>query len=154
MKRIVIGTDGSACSREAVRWGLDLAEQHDAAVIFAHVVPPADPIPTSGWGWGAAMPHTVSELDREPLDRASDLAAERGIRARDELLVGNPADEIVACADSFDADLIVVGSHGHGTVAGALLGSVSRAVLHESRRPVLVVRERGAEASDATVAAA
>ena len=145
MKRIVIGTDGSACSREAVRWGLDLAEQHDAAVIFAHVVPPADPIPTSGWGWSAAMPHTVSELDREPLDRASDLAAERGIRA---------PDEIVACADSFDADLIVVGSHGHGTVAGALLGSVSRAVLHESRRPVLVVRERGAEASDATVAAA
>jgi nucleotide-binding universal stress UspA family protein len=56
------------------------------------------------------------------------------------MLRGETADEIVAYADTIDADLIVVGSRGHGAIASALLGSVSRGVLHEARRPVLVVR--------------
>jgi nucleotide-binding universal stress UspA family protein len=46
----------------------------------------------------------------------------------------------VAYADSIDADMIVVGSRGHGRLASALLGSVSRAILREARRPVLVIR--------------
>ena len=60
------------------------------------------------------------------------------------MLRGDPVDEIVAYADTVDADLIVVGSRGHGAVASALLGSVSRGVLREARRPVLVVRAAAA----------
>ena len=86
------------------------------------------------------VPHQVDEQDRAPLSEAVELAARRGIETKTELLVGNPADEIVAFADTIDADLIVVGSRGQGAIASVLLGSVSRAVLHESRRPVLVVR--------------
>ena len=75
-----------------------------------------------------------------PLKEAAEIAARQGIDLKTELLLGNPADEIVAFGDAIDADLIVVGSRGYGAIASALLGSVSRAVLHESRRPVLVVR--------------
>jgi nucleotide-binding universal stress UspA family protein len=57
-----------------------------------------------------------------------------------EVVAGVPADEIVAFADNHDVDLTVIGSRGRGAVAGALMGSVSQAVVHESRRPVLVVR--------------
>ena len=42
-------------------------------------------------------------------------------------------------AEEFDADLIVVGTHGRGTVTAALMGSVARALCHRSHRPVLVV---------------
>ena len=71
--------------------------------------------------------------------------------AHTRLLRGDPADEIVAYADTVDADLIVVGSRGHGAVASALLGSVSRGILREARRPVLVVRGAAARRSRVAV---
>jgi nucleotide-binding universal stress UspA family protein len=40
-----------------------------------------------------------------------------------------------------DADLIIIGSRGHGAISSALIGSVSRGVLHGTTRPVLIVRE-------------
>jgi nucleotide-binding universal stress UspA family protein len=55
-------------------------------------------------------------------------------------LIGDTVDEIVAYADNIDADLTVVGSRGRGPIASALFGSVSRGVLAESKRPVLVSR--------------
>jgi nucleotide-binding universal stress UspA family protein len=116
------------------------------------VVPAVDIVPTSGFGMMGALPHPPSAYDRVALEEASMLAAERGISARTELLTGNPVDEIVAYADSIDADLIVVGSRGHGAVASAVLGSVSQGVLHEARRPVLVFRRARARVDAAAAA--
>lgn len=140
MKTIVIATDGSPSAREAVEFGLELAAEQGAKAVFVHVAPAVDVLPTGGFGMSSARPHELTEGDRGSLEEAGSLAAERGIEATTEMLRGDPVDEIVAHADSIDADLIVVGSRGHGTIASALLGSVSRGVLHEARRPVLVVR--------------
>jgi nucleotide-binding universal stress UspA family protein len=87
-----------------------------------------------------ALPHEIGDDDRKILREAAELAAEKGIEVRTELLRGDPADQIVAYADLMDADLIVVGSRGHGAITSALIGSVSRALLRESRRPVLIVQ--------------
>ena len=64
--------------------------------------------------------HELSDADREPLEQAAVSAESRNVRATTELLVGDAADEIVTYADSVDADAIVVGSRGHGSIAGAL----------------------------------
>jgi nucleotide-binding universal stress UspA family protein len=73
------------------------------------------------------------------LDRAQTLAHEEGCEADEEVLEGNPADHVVELARARNATLIVVGSRGLGAVAGALLGSVSSAIIHRADRPVLVV---------------
>ena|SRR5947208_2224496 len=51
----------------------------------------------------------------------------------------NQASEIAAIAEAREADVIVVGTRGHGRLAGALLGSVAQGLLHSARCPVLVV---------------
>jgi nucleotide-binding universal stress UspA family protein len=140
MKTIVIATDGSESAIKAVLFGLDLAEGHGARVELVHVVPRLEWGAPSALGPVGKMPHVLTDVDREPLIEAERLADERGVTAGTKLLIGDAVDEIVAYADSVDADLIVVGSHGRGLVGAALLGSVSRGILHEARRPVLVVR--------------
>ncbi len=143
MKKILIATDGSPSSAEAVEFGLELAAEEQAQVIFVHVAPAVDVLPVAGYSFGAGnahAPHTIDASDRRPLVDAEQIAAQEGIAAHSKLLSGNAADEIVAYADSEDVDLIVIGSRGHGTVASILLGSVSRRVLSESKRPVAVIR--------------
>jgi len=147
MRKILIATDGSAASAEAVEFGVELAAEHEAAVIFVHVAPGLDVLPMAGSGMAGAVarvPHKTTPHDRRPLEAAEETAGAHGVRASTKLLVGDTVDEIVAYADSEDVDLIVVGSRGRGALAGALLGSVSRGVLSESKRPVMIVRGEAA----------
>jgi nucleotide-binding universal stress UspA family protein len=144
MKRILIATDGSPSALQAIEVGLDLAEEEGAEATFVHVAPTKDVLPVMG-GFGMAapvsMPHELDEADRECLDDAVRIAEELGLETKAKLLAGDPAKEIVSYADSIDADLVVVGSHGYGSITGALLGSVSRGVLRRTTRPVLIVRQ-------------
>ena len=144
MKRILVATDGSPSSTEAVAFGVELAAEREAELIFVHVVPTLDVVPVTGFGMGGAFPHEPSEHDHVLLEEAAAVAADHGILSTTAMLRGDVVDEIVAYADSHDVDLIVVGSRGHGVIAGALLGSVSRGVLGESKRPVLIVRAAAA----------
>jgi nucleotide-binding universal stress UspA family protein len=150
MNRILIATDGSAAAHEAVELGLELAAEQGATPVFVHVAPAVDVLPVGGFVPTAAVPHELCAADRAALVAAERRAEELGLEAETKLLVGNAADEIVAYADSIDADLIVVGSRGHDAFASAILGSVSQGVLHEARRPVLVAR--GVREREATVA--
>ena len=146
METILIATDGSEESERAVELGLELAAEQDARVVLVHVLLP------EAWEWQGPAPiypravfHDAAE-DESVLAPAMRLAAERGVPASAELVSGDPVAEIVKAGEQFDADLLVLGSRGLGRVKAALLGSVSRGVLKESKRSVLVVREQRAAA--------
>jgi nucleotide-binding universal stress UspA family protein len=152
MKPILIATDGSRSSGEAVEFGLRLASEQGTSVVVVHVIdePPWHTRATGPAGPAASWPPHEAY---EPLQEAAVRAAEHGVAAATKLLAGDSANEIVAYADSIDAYLIVVGSHGHGIFASALLGSVSLRVLHEARRPVLIVRRAETRVAETPVPA-
>lgn len=66
--------------------------------------------------------------------------AKRVARVSTHSSIGDPAEEIIALATDQRADLIVIGSRGHGRLAGLLLGSVAQKVLAHASCPVLIVR--------------
>jgi len=140
MKSILIATDGSPSAQEAVAFGLGLAEEHDAEPVIVHVVPAVDVVPGAGFGMTAAHVHDVTELDWAPLEEAAEIAGHRGKHVRTKLLRGDAVQQIVAYADSIDAELIVMGSRGHSDLAALLVGSVAHKVLHLSACPVLIAR--------------
>jgi len=77
-----------------------------------------------------ALDKVIKKIDGKHLD---------GVQIKHEVLVGNPASEIVAYADESNCDLIVLGSHAtHGV--NLLLGSVANTVLHKAKCDVLTVR--------------
>jgi nucleotide-binding universal stress UspA family protein len=140
MKNIVIATDGSPSAQEAVGVGIELAAEQGAAITFVHVLP-ADEFLVAGRMGHIPKAHRVDMDESEiALHEAADAAQEAGLEYTLERISGDTVDEIVAVADSANADLIVIGSRGRGPITSTLLGSVSKGVLAESRRSVLVVR--------------
>jgi nucleotide-binding universal stress UspA family protein len=140
MKQILIATDGSDAARHAIELGVELAKHEDAAIAFVYVVPLSDFAPMNGFGLVGYVPHEQTSSDQAVLDEAMAVAEREGVPAISKVLRGDAVTEINASADLIGVDLIVVGSRGHGTIASALLGSVSRGVLTHSGRPVMIVR--------------
>lgn len=146
MNRIVIGTDGSPGSHAAVEEGLELARLVGAPVTFICVRQPivllGDPY------YQRKLSEQLADA-RAALDLAMDEADQLGLEADCEIAEGDPVDELIRAARYQEADVIVVGSRGLGAIAGALIGSVSKALVQHSPVPVLVVKERvGAELAE------
>ena len=139
MKRILVATDGSPASHEAVCAAIEVAAAEEAELDFAHVAPFSEMF--AGAMGSMTMPHGVDEDDRGSVDAAVTEAEQSGVAARAHVLQGTEsmARQITDFAEKIGADLIVVGSRGHGALASAVLGSVSVGVIHRARMPVLVV---------------
>lgn len=141
MRKFLIATDGSRAAQEAIRAGLELAAEQDAEVTILHVAPTDELWPTAAYAEYRAEDLPPPGED-ESLRDAKAIAEEHEIDVSFELTFGDPVAEICRIADDLDADLVIVGSRGLSIFGQALLGSVSKGVLANTRRPVLVVRER------------
>jgi nucleotide-binding universal stress UspA family protein len=141
MAMIVVGVDGSEESKEALRWALEEARLREASVraVYAwhdpYLVTPGFG-PPQDFAPDALRERAVETLDAVIADVASDSGSIDATVAE-----GRAASVPVDAAEG--ADLLVVGSRGHGGFVGLLLGSVSQQCVTHAPCPVLVVRGTG-----------
>lgn len=140
-ERVVVGVDGSAGSRVALEAAAEQAREHDASL----TVVTAWTQPLTAGAPGYASYQWIGEADVSEVAKqqqadvlAAVLGTEHSLRVDQLVVEGHPAQQLVAAAEG--ADLVVVGSRGHGGFVGMLLGSVSQYVAAHAPCPVLVVR--------------
>jgi nucleotide-binding universal stress UspA family protein len=132
--RILIAHDGSEASQRALERVTRFMREAEVALVTV-----ARPIYRDPPYTGYADPND-EEKQRQVLYAARDALARAGIAATGFAPVGDPADQILATAKAFEAELIVMGARSLGTVGRFVLGSVSTKVMHESECDVLVVK--------------
>lgn len=133
--RVVAGIDGSARSLDALRWAAVEARARDAELDVVHAIRPSMLVARP---MSPLSNHSAAEqAGQAMLDEALADPALAGTRVRPHLTHDGPARALVERAGG--AGLVVVGTRGRGRVTGALLGSVSRQLLHHAPCPVVVV---------------
>lgn len=142
MASIVAGIDGSPASRIVLRWAVQEAALRDASVTVVHAYLPLD----ATW---AALPEVAlasippETFEKDARDRAKTIVDEivaevdTAVEVTTEVVAGRPSDVLIEL--SRGADLLVVGSRGHGGFRGLLLGSVSHQVVTHAVVPTVVV---------------
>jgi nucleotide-binding universal stress UspA family protein len=141
IKKILVPTDFSEPSNEAIATAIDLARVFQASIELVHVyVEPAYVLPPPVDL--AIFPFDMAEVlvkVQESLDVESKRIQAAGIPCESSAVSGRPATEIVARAKAVGADMIVMGRHGRSGLEHALVGSVAERVVHHAPCPVLVV---------------
>jgi nucleotide-binding universal stress UspA family protein len=146
--RIVVGVDGSPTSRAALRWAVRQAKLTNGTV--EAVIAWEIPMVLQSYGWAPIYVEEAGDFKGDARKRIDTVINEEvgpadSQRVRSLVVNGHPAQVLVNAAGG--ADLLVVGSRGHGSFAEALLGSVSQHCVHHAPCPVLIVRgepDRGA----------
>lgn len=137
-KQVVVAIDGSEHSRRALEYAKDVAEYEGASLWLVHAFPH-----TSDLRGHESYDRLISERKRAGqvvLDKAREILADTILEVHEELLEGPAAEGILKVAESRNADLIVMGTRGLGTLRGLLLGSVSSKVLQHAHCPVMLTR--------------
>ncbi|WP_227247344.1 universal stress protein [Paraburkholderia caribensis] len=139
MQNILAGYDGSPSARHAVAFAVDLAKRFDARLHVLVVARAPD--------WGAIELERKEMVDyelrhaNEVLDDIKAKLTSSNDRAEFDLVIGQPAKEIVLYAEQHDIDHLVVGHRGHTPFDRWLIGSVARQVLAYAPCAVTIVRD-------------
>ena len=149
IKKILYATDLSKNSSYAFLYAVDLAKKHDAKIVVLHAV---EPIPPYAEVYGAIS----KDFKKKQLEEMVTLMKEHlaGFCKKVESQMGPPCvelvtnilvptayppDAILETAEKEGCDVIVLGTHGKGFISYAFLGSVSKAVLHRTQKPVFII---------------
>ncbi|MFZ5572338.1 MAG: universal stress protein [Thermodesulfobacteriota bacterium] len=164
IKKILFATDLSEYARKAFAYAVNLADHFGAGITMLHVVMDGlDDFPMARSYVGRENLEKIrdehlQEARQAMIGKSREFAPQRKAMTRiceeakekidtmtftaDEIVVvtGDPAEEIVRQSVERNCDIIVMGSHGHGGIMDAWLGSVSLVVLKRSKKPVFMVR--------------
>jgi nucleotide-binding universal stress UspA family protein len=144
MKTILVAVDLSPVSSKILKEAVHLAEELSANIFLLHVVPPASssiPVGSSIEMVSVPMPLSAEELAalQSQLETLATSCPSSKVQIKAVVKEALPVDEIRHQMQATEADLLVVGSHGHGGLYHLFNGSVVTELLKQTSRPVLVV---------------
>jgi nucleotide-binding universal stress UspA family protein len=143
LHRILVPTDFSKYSQNALTYALAFADKFGADVYLLHVVQDlALFIPDAVIATPPISPPIaqLTSAARMALDHVIQEMSIKNVKLHTEVREGTPFYEIIRFAKESNVDLIVMGTHGHSGLAHVLLGSVSEKVVRKAPCPVLTVR--------------
>ena len=148
--KVLVATDGSECSAVAIEEVARRPFPAGSHVRVITAIEPYAPLTAEPWTANAGYYKQIEEVERERAQRALEQAANtlregeesRQLQITTEVLTGSPKRVIVEEAERWEADLIIVGSHGYRSWERMLLGSVSQAVALHAECSVEIVRRR------------
>jgi nucleotide-binding universal stress UspA family protein len=145
---ILYASDLDKEMKPALLMAMSLANKYQAKIVFLHVIEPVNP---AVYNWGSA--DMWLEVKENAYQRSLDVATEiiEGLSAEIsaagstmatpevKIIHGNPTERILNCSQEVNADMVIMGSHGHDLLGHLLLGSVADKVMRMSSCPVLLV---------------
>jgi nucleotide-binding universal stress UspA family protein len=164
INKILYATDLSDYARKAFAYAVSLANKYSASITILHTVIDSPTIYSSAMGyvgkekWAEIKNEHMEDARGALIGKKRENVPVREILTHfcdnakskfedqpfmmDEIVItkGNPVDEILRIADERNCDIIVMGSHGHGNIIDAMIGSISTKVLKRSKKPVFLVR--------------
>jgi len=149
-KKIMIATDGSACSELAADKGIEFARLSGGTVYAIHVISKAYLSAMDGGAYPAlgvspyweSIKEAFQKNGQQALNYVKDLGKNKGVNVESVLLEGNPSEELIRYAEENKMDIIIMGTLGKSGIDRFLLGSVTENLLHHSNVPVMVVKEK------------
>jgi len=135
MSEIIVGYDGSACSKAALGEACAMAKALNDKIVVVFGYAPR------GYGGGEVPTHreAVEELGEKLTAEAAEIARRAGVEHEVKLVPRKAYHALVETADEISARMIVVGTYGDPPLKGVILGSTPSKLLHIADRPVLVV---------------
>ena len=158
IKSILYATDLSESARHAFSYAASLANRYDAGITILHVLEDISPtaenlvlniIGKEKWDElrGNNEKEVLDTLKSRLTQFCDDVQAELPscpfITDKVKVKIGRPVEEILHEIEENNYDMVIMGAHGHGALADAVMGSVSRRVVRRCKKPVLVIRLPG-----------
>lgn len=148
-ERILVAVDGGDSADLAMTQAIGMARAFHADIKLLYVVDDSEFFDTAGMADTAMVLSQLVQGGERALDLAAERCSQAGVTCIKELVErplgrGNISETIVERADTWPADLIVMGTHGRRGMRRVIMGSVSEGVVAQTSKPVLLIR---AEAS-------
>jgi nucleotide-binding universal stress UspA family protein len=138
-RRILVAYDGSAGSRTALGYAIELAKAFDAELVSISVEEHL-PYYAASISEVKGTKEQVDEHFRVLVKEAHDTAALSGVEMETIVQQGHEVERIVAAAKEGNFDLLVIGHHGHSRIFERAMGSTAQSLLRHAPCPVLVAK--------------
>ncbi len=146
IRRILITTDFSDCSKEALQHAIYLARQLDAELYLLHVFEPPVYTQSNLPTLHPSVRQWIDDLrmaESRKFDAMAKEVGQEGIKLNPLFKEGTPFITVLQTAEAIQADLIVLGTHGRTGLDRLLMGSVAERVVRQAPCPVFIVRPKG-----------